>query len=108
MKGAHNFMESILNDLYHSRSDYFTRNYEMVPGFIDAMKQAEKLKEELKETLPESKHTLLNEYEEAMTTLFYVSCYGEFLSGYRFGMQLTVEGLADGRHPSDFILKVSN
>lgn len=73
MKGAHNFMESILNDLYHSRSDYFTRNYEMVPGFIDAMKQAEKLKEELKETLPESKHTLLNEYEEAMTTLF---CHG--------------------------------
>lgn len=74
-------MESILNDLYHSRSDYFTRNYEMVPGFVEARKHAEKLKEVLKETLPESKHDLLNEYEDAMTTLFYVSCHGEFLSG---------------------------
>lgn len=100
-------MESILYDLYHNRSEYFTRDYSKVPGYAEAKAQADELLKKMKDALPESKHTLLYEYEKITTTLFCLSCTGEFLSGYRFGMQLTIEGLADGRHPADFVIKDS-
>lgn len=87
-------MKNILSEIYQGNYDVLKRKDRKGTAFAATLNRMNELEAAIRKALPDDVKEAFDAYIQAQADLADMACEEDFISGYQFGVQMIVTGLA--------------